>query len=109
MSDKVDIWKWVKWIFKMMRVKYWLNLFLTFLIVFFAWLSHKAAGAADCGPCAGFGWGFLAFMAVIANLMVLFGTSPRDIDDFFNVIFEFLNEKWQKITGYFSNWWQEKP
>jgi len=113
MAKEVNVLSWIKWMLGIVRAKYWFNLFWLAVAGLLAHTTYSAATAANCGPCAGFGWGILTFFVLLINVIVFFVSEPDDFDEFWKEVYgtirNFIKYQWNRITDHFNWWWKDRP
>lgn len=103
----VDVWKWIKWAVKIIRAKYWINLFS--LAVFMLCVMRYFSDNEDNYSMESFFWFMSILVTGIGSLILFFAPTTKDIDDVFEMIYDFFETKWTEGSRHISDWWHTKP
>lgn len=103
----VDVWKWIKWAVKIIRAKYWINLFslVAFILCVMRYLSDSEGNYS----MESFLWFISILVTGIGSLILFFAPTTKDVDDALEMIYGFFETKWTKGSRHLLNWWHTKP
>jgi len=104
--------KWIKWLFSLMHVRFWIALAAVPTAALSIWLAPGAAATTTAGILLGILWYVVVPGCCIVNFFYLVTLSARQWDQlgrFWRGNLQEIKDTCQGVIDYFSNWWNSRP
>lgn len=99
MKKTVSVGSWIKWLAKIISLKYWINLVLLFSMILLIPFATEQSILLNVSLMLIGGF----------NLVILLGGTSKEMSELFKGIFDYFHKKYKEIVKHFSEWWSNKP